>query len=435
MKKIFYYFILLSIFSWAHAYNLPEVSLSNKILINEYKRLENNFEKSFSGKINNLNTNNKVIFEKNTQTIKELFFELDNKVKEKNKIDAGKIIIEIKRKVKETIIFLKNITQNIERTVNEVNSEPLDNYAKNEKYWELMYYADYFEWKKTANWNIFSHLYFSAAKCNTPLNTMTQVWLWDKSLIIKTNDRPNCDRFPNLIDLSTTAFDYFFERYKWKQAWSYIELWLASKEYYKKFIESNIFEDEAIIIKEKTPNSYLLNESIHINWELSLPNREIVLKIKTPSGKIITLTKYIEKYFSFSYYLEEIWEYQIWFEWSENNQKIYVLDNKIFDWKKFLKTEINKADNIKVIKDSLWKELNSYRIVIKWNNYNMAEIKIWDKVIYYSWIWDILLPENVIKDYDFLDLIIKSSKTITGFSHDFYTEPVVIFDWNITIEK
>jgi rare lipoprotein A len=80
-----------------------------------------------------------------------------------------------------------------------------------------MYYNDSFEGKHTSAGNIFSQEFFSAAKCGTPLNTLTQVILNQKSLLVKVNDRPSCTRFPNLIDLSTNAFDPLYRRYAGKQ--------------------------------------------------------------------------------------------------------------------------------------------------------------------------------------------------------------------------
>lgn len=71
---------------------------------------------------------------------------------------------------------------------------------------DITYYADSFEGGKTSNGNLFSQTIFSAAKCTTPFNTLIQVYSGEKSVIVKTNDRPNCTKYPNLVDLSRTAF-------------------------------------------------------------------------------------------------------------------------------------------------------------------------------------------------------------------------------------
>lgn len=70
----------------------------------------------------------------------------------------------------------------------------------------ITYYADSFEGMKTANGNPFSQYYFSAAACEIPLNTLLQVRKNNTSVIVKLNDRPNCSKYPNLVDLSKTAF-------------------------------------------------------------------------------------------------------------------------------------------------------------------------------------------------------------------------------------
>ena len=77
---------------------------------------------------------------------------------------------------------------------------------------DITYYSDDLEGNRTSNGDVFSQKVFSAAKCVTPLNRFIQVWRGDRSLIVEVNDRPNCTKFPNLIDLSTTAFDFLGER-------------------------------------------------------------------------------------------------------------------------------------------------------------------------------------------------------------------------------
>lgn len=72
---------------------------------------------------------------------------------------------------------------------------------------DITHYSDIFEGRKTANGNTFSQSFFSAARCDVPFNTLLQVGKGNTSVIVKANDRPNCSKFPNVVDLSKVAFE------------------------------------------------------------------------------------------------------------------------------------------------------------------------------------------------------------------------------------
>ena len=74
---------------------------------------------------------------------------------------------------------------------------------------EATYYADSFEWARTANGDVFSHSGFTAAACGIPLGKNVYVSSNDVGALIRINDRPNCSRFPNVIDLSKSSFSLF----------------------------------------------------------------------------------------------------------------------------------------------------------------------------------------------------------------------------------
>ncbi len=405
-----------------------------------YKRIDTFLEKKYGDLISSWKLTDQNYRDK-LELLRSDFVILDQKIWRTTKEDIVETVKKSKNDLKDLLMYLdnlKNYTTGKEIKKQETKQESLSNYSSEWKYWELMYYSDSFEWKNTSNWNLFSQRFFSAAKCNVSLNKMIQVWLWEKSLIVKVNDRPNCSRFPNLIDLTTTAFDFFYDRYKWKQSWKFIELGYAPADYYKSYLSRDSFSDDSIVLRYWLPNTYVIWESIHIDWELSLWNRNLTLEIHTPSWKNISLSKKVERYFSYSYPLLEEGEYMIWFSWSEKNEKIYVLKGGTYDWKSFIKSDLKGVDKIEIIEDVLWEWVSAYRLLLKDDNYHMAEISNWKKTYYYSWIKDIIIPKDTIEEIgiwsDFW-IKIKSSKTITNFSHDFYTEPIVIFDWSYRIAK
>jgi Lytic transglycolase/Cysteine-rich secretory protein family len=76
--------------------------------------------------------------------------------------------------------------------------------------YDATYYADSFEWWWTANGSKFSQRYDSAAICTIPLGQYAYVSYWSTGAVVTLNDRPNCSRYPNLVDLSKNAFSYFW---------------------------------------------------------------------------------------------------------------------------------------------------------------------------------------------------------------------------------
>jgi rare lipoprotein A len=70
----------------------------------------------------------------------------------------------------------------------------------------FLYYADQFEDGRTANGDTFKHAGFSGARCNIPLGTLAQIRVGEISTTVKINDRPNCAKHADIIDLTRTAF-------------------------------------------------------------------------------------------------------------------------------------------------------------------------------------------------------------------------------------
>lgn len=445
-RKISIIIALLGLISFADiSYSLdilPKKEFTSTQIQSLYAVLESKFNSYFWEKIQNLNEDNRKILNLKLVKFWELFLSLDYYLKNKDRTNLLETKWKIRSALVETIDFLKNIPVlskiEIPSLQESQKTYDLNGYSSVWVSADLMYYADNFEWGKTANWNLFSHKFFSAAKCDIPLNTLIQVWLWNKSLIVKVNDRPSCSRFPRLLDMTTTAFDFFFERYKWTQKWEFVPLWLAPKDYYKRYIPTDAWSEESIILQDKIPNSYIKNESIHINWELSIWNKDISLILMSPTGKKHTLSKYVERFFSFSYPLEETGKYTISFSDSTETFDIFVLEDSIFNWKKFQKADIPSLNNLEIISDVLWKWVDGYRIVIKSWEYHMADIESAWKHYYFSWVKDIIIPKYILDPLSKespIKITIKATKTLTNFSHDFYIEPVEIFSWNIIIPK
>lgn len=71
---------------------------------------------------------------------------------------------------------------------------------------QILYYADAFENRGTSSGDRFNQSAYSAARCALDLGRLIQVANGSKSVVVKVNDRPNCSKHPDIVDLTTTAF-------------------------------------------------------------------------------------------------------------------------------------------------------------------------------------------------------------------------------------
>jgi rare lipoprotein A (peptidoglycan hydrolase) len=89
---------------------------------------------------------------------------------------------------------------------------------------DITYYADSFDGRGTASGERFSQNVHSAARCSVSFGKLLQVSFAGKSLIVKANDRPNCSKYPNVVDLSSSAFKVLAPLSKGRLAGSVAEL-------------------------------------------------------------------------------------------------------------------------------------------------------------------------------------------------------------------
>lgn len=74
---------------------------------------------------------------------------------------------------------------------------------------EGTFYSDSFEGGTTANGEIFHQDGFTAAACDIPLGRNVYVSSESTGVVLHINDRPNCNRYPNVLDLTRRAFTLF----------------------------------------------------------------------------------------------------------------------------------------------------------------------------------------------------------------------------------
>lgn len=73
---------------------------------------------------------------------------------------------------------------------------------------EATFYSDSFDGGSTANGERFSQIEHSAAICGMDLGQYLYVSKGNTGIVVKANDRPNCRKYPDVIDLSREAFRF-----------------------------------------------------------------------------------------------------------------------------------------------------------------------------------------------------------------------------------
>lgn len=440
MRK-FIWFVLIFIFSTSYAGSenfVNKINLSNNKVNLIYNKIFDKLDKNIVLNKDNFKEDDLNIIKQEINLINSNFQNLQENVEDKDRTNWKINIESIKtsiNKINSLIEEKKPKFKTIKNELDKIEVQKNNNELK-WKYWELMYYNDSFEGKHTSAGNIFSQEFFSAAKCGTPLNTLTQVILNQKSLLVKVNDRPSCTRFPNLIDLSTNAFDPLYRRYAGKQKWEYIELQAIGKDYYKRYIPVDFFKNAWISVSYKTPNSFIWNETFNLIWNSPKTLSYLNLTLISPNNtKTIYSKKDLKWGFLFSIPLTQVWTYRISFNsplWTSKEFEIYVFTQDILNWKKlFSNTDnISLLSEIKILNEPSETEKNRLRFVIWNNNINSIHFSQDSKTLDYYSVWDIVIFEDSLNIFDSskpIKIEAFSSKTLTNFSLDSYSLPVKIF--------
>lgn len=71
---------------------------------------------------------------------------------------------------------------------------------------EATFYSDSFDGGTTSNGRPFDQRNFSAALCGEQLGQYFYVSTGSLGVVVEANDRPNCTKYPNVVDLSREAF-------------------------------------------------------------------------------------------------------------------------------------------------------------------------------------------------------------------------------------
>lgn len=177
---------------------------------------------------------------------------------------------------------------------------------------DFLYYADSFEGGGTSNGNTFRQAGFSAARCNVPLNSFLQLRYADEGVLVKVNDRPNCTKHADIVDLTRTAFTTLGPLSRGRLAGSVNVLDTVSNEIVKEYLPENFFSSVSVKLDTRIPNLYLPNETLRITGMTTNGVTESLIYIITPSGKKISYGQDATENTRFEYFypLDEVGDYQ-----------------------------------------------------------------------------------------------------------------------------
>lgn len=130
---------------------------------------------------------------------------------------------------------------------------------------QVLYYSDDFENRNTSSGDRFNQSAYSAARCAVDLGRFVQVASGTKSVVVKVNDRPSCSKHPDIVDLTTSAFQALAPLSKGRLSGSFETLGMAPSGYRKEPVSPSAFSDLGIRFDENIPNTYLPGETLRVS--------------------------------------------------------------------------------------------------------------------------------------------------------------------------
>lgn len=181
--------------------------------------------------------------------------------------------------------------------------------------YDITYYADSFDWRSTALGDTFRQDGFTAALCDFPLGNALRLSFKDNSVVLKANDRPNCRKHPDLIDVSKYVF-WLFAPISRGRFWDGVieDLGTLPIGYEKRYLPHDAFRSSAITIDSQIPNTYLPYETLHLKGKVHPPWTLITAVLSGEDGMNASVSTVSDPEGNFSLSLlgqEKIWAYRL----------------------------------------------------------------------------------------------------------------------------
>lgn len=159
--------------------------------------------------------------------------------------------------------------------------------------YEATYYADSFEGKSTSNGSRFSNSGYSAAICDLDLGQYAYVQYQSTWAVVTLNDRPNCRRYADTIDLTTQAFSLFAPTRQGRITdVSVTPIGNTFSKVVKKDFPLNIFSSLGVSLLTPLSNTYFAGDQVFLEGRVT-DNKRLVLLYLEDSTTKETITKLI----------------------------------------------------------------------------------------------------------------------------------------------
>lgn len=252
-------------------------------------------------------------------------------------------------------------------------------------------------------------------------------------------------KHPDIIDLTTTSFSAIGNLSSGRLHGSFVSLGSTSKNYIKRYLTTDTFENLGIILDSNLPNTYLPGDTFHISGQETMGNTDTLVYIQTPSNKEISLSQKKDEngHFGYIYPLEEVGTYNLvvasglGFKTNVFAQ-ITVLNADTFAGKKlFISSEtFPKIDtlNIERIEFSDLKAI--YRVNFPTQDFYTLSIGNGVQSKTFQGIGSIALRSDTFASFDQnkpVSVKVTVQKNSTPFTHDTYTSPVTVFEKTMTL--
>jgi uncharacterized protein YkwD len=142
---------------------------------------------------------------------------------------------------------------------------------------EASYYWDIFQGRTSANGTIFSQSGHTAAICYEDLSQLAFVSTAQTGVVVTLTDRPNCTRYTDRIDLSSSVFSLFEPLSQGIiPDISAVPLWVKTGKFVKRNISQKEFKHLWIELKDVLGNIYFSGDTVNIqgrvtdNWKQAI---------------------------------------------------------------------------------------------------------------------------------------------------------------------
>lgn len=260
---------------------------------------------------------------------------------------------------------------------------------------DATYYDDSFEWQWTANGDVFSQNTFSAAICDIPLGGYAYVSTASTGVVVTLNDRPNCRKYPDVIDLSRIAFEPFASFSKGRVTDVSVVSFGTKSVFQKKMYPQSIFQEQNVLLKQNFANIYFADEAFLIQWKVTDGKRNVIIYLsRKDTGEEFTFLAETDSAGNFSYPLPLPpipWEY--YFVISSGNSFSWVKPISLFLFapSDFSYPPPSSSGSISFTPKVLSTQTNSY-ILLPENFWGVLILKQDGRI--FSSTWTVIIPET-----------------------------------------